>query len=119
MKSIRTYADAGSIAIGTKEAWFLLPNGYGDGEFNTLVFDDFEEFDAVCRKSGLRGWRFLTTVQGTRLEIVDYDCPSTRPWFDGSVHDWTPIATLSGVFSAYNDGKGTIALVRLGDARRL
>ena len=115
MKTIKTYSDAGGIAIGTREAWYILPNGYGDGVTTTLVFDSWEEFE----ESGGSGWRFLTTIEGTRIEVVDYDCPSKRPWFDGTVHDWTPVATLSGRYGAYNDGEGRIALIRYDDAREV
>ena len=117
MKKFKTYSDAGSVAIGTKEAWFLVQNGYGDGETLVLVFDTSDEFDEYCA-SRTGNWKFVTTIQGTRLEIIDYDCPSTTPWFDGSVHDWTPIETLNGRYAAYFNN-GTVAFVRWGDAREL
>lgn len=64
------------------------------------------------------GWRFFTSLEGKRLEIVGYDCPSLRPWFDGSVHGWNPIVTLSGRYSAYYSN-GEVALIRGGDATQL
>ena len=45
MKSFVTMSDAGSVAIGTKDAWFLVPNGYGDGETSVLVFDEYQEWN--------------------------------------------------------------------------
>lgn len=49
---------------------------------------------------------------------IEQHCPSLRPWFDGSVHGWNPIVTLSGRYSAYYSN-GEVALVRGGDATQL
>lgn len=116
MKSFVTMSDAGSVAIGTKDAWFLVPNGYGDGETSVLVFDEYQEWNDFSKQHP--GWRFFTSLEGKRLEIVGYDCPSLRPWFDGSVHGWNPIVTLSGRYSAYYSN-GEVALVRTGDTTQL
>lgn len=106
-------SDAGSVAVGTKGCWFLVPNGHGDGETVIEVYAKPDDFDQ-------EGWRFQTVVEGRRIEILDYDCPSKEPWFDGSVHDWNPMDTLDGRFAIYNrPGMPKIALVRWGDAREL
>ena len=105
MKTIKTYSDAASIAIGSKDLWARIPNGYGDGTFETLIFDDFEDFET----HGGKGWRFVTTFEGQRIEVAACDCPEC-------FRRWEPVAVLSGAYSAYYDGTGRIALVRRGDA---
>lgn len=57
MKSFVTMSDAGSVAIGTKYAWFLIPNGYGDGETSVLVFDEYQEWNDFSKQHP--GWRHL------------------------------------------------------------
>lgn len=110
-------SDAGSIAIGTEDCHILADNGYGDGLTTVYVFGSDDEMKSVV---GDRKWRLFTTVTGSRIEIPDYDCPSKKPWpVDGSVHDWTPVVTLDGRYGIYNDGGGTVALVRWGDAPEL
>ncbi len=116
MKKLVTMSDAGSVAIGTKDAWFLVSNGYGDGETLVLVFEEYQEWEDYSKQHP--GWKFNTSLDGKRLEIVDYDCPSLKPWFDGSVHDWKPIETLDGRYSTYCN-EGTVAFVRIGDATEL
>lgn len=61
MKSFVTMSDAGSVAIGTKNAWFLVPNGYGDGETSVLVFDEYQEWNDFSKQHP--GWRFFTSLE--------------------------------------------------------
>ena len=116
MKEYEAYSDAGGILVGTRECRVHIPNAYGDGITKVRVFDSEDEYEPYRgTKSNLE---FVTTVCGNRIEIPDYDCPSKEPWFDGSVHDWTPIVTLDGCYAVYaHDGE--IDFKRLGDAREL
>lgn len=117
MKSFVTMSNAGSMAIGTKDAWFRVPYGYGDGNPSMLVFDEYQEWNDFSKQHP--GWRFFTSLEGKRLEIFDYDCSPEWPWLDGSVHGWDPIVTLSGCYSAYYNTDVGVALVRSGDATQL
>ena len=116
MKEYEVYSDAGGILVGTRDCRVHIPNAYGDGTTKVRVFDSKEEFEPYRgTKSNLE---FVTTVCGNRIEIPDYDCPSKEPWFDGTVHDWTPIVTLDGCYAVYaHDGE--IDFERWGDAREV
>lgn len=116
MKEYEVYSDAGGILVGTRDCRVHIPNAYGDGITKVRVFDTKEEFEPYRgTKSNLE---FVTTVCGNRIEIPDYDCPSKEPWFDGTVHDWTPIVTLDGCYAIYaHDGE--IDFERWGDAREV
>ncbi len=116
MKEYEVYSDAGGILVGTRDCRVHIPNAYGDGITKVRVFDSKEEFEPYRgTKSNLE---FVTTVCGNRIEIPDYDCPSKEPWFDGKVHDWTPIVTLDGCYAVYaHDGE--IDFERWGDAREV
>ena len=116
MKEYEVYSDAGGILVGTRDCRVRIPNAYGDGITKIRVFDSKEEFEPYRgTKSFLE---FITTVCGNRIEIPDYDCPSKEPWFDGTLHDWTPIVTLDGCYAIYaHDGE--IDFERWGDAREV
>ena len=113
MKEYEVYSDAGGILVGTKDCRVHIPNAYGDGITKIRVYESNEGFEPY--RGTKRNLEFVTTVCGNRIEIPDYDCPSKEPWFDGTVHDWTPIVTLDGCYAIYaHDGE--IDFRRLGDA---
>ena len=98
MKTIYTMSDAGGIAIGTESAWIIAPNGSGDG-FTTVRICSIAEFEDLTRNLSVK---FFTIIDGKAIEIIDYDCPSRKPWrYDGSIHDWKPLVTLGGRYGIY------------------
>ncbi len=103
MKTIETFSDAGSIAIGTAECWTLVPNGYGDGTTRTHIFDDWKELEEHADRDDMRGWTLIGSVSGSRIEICDFDCPVR----------WKPVITLSGHYAIYSNGTRNMALVRI------
>ena len=116
-KVFETYSDAGGVAVGTEECRCIVSNGYGDGMTVVYAGDEEDVWKAVSKDGYEKeGFRFATSFEGPRIEIPDYDCPSMRPWFDGDVHDWTPVVVLSGRFMVYQ-GKGAVLFCRIGDFR--
>ena len=59
--------DGGSIMIGNESCRVCIPNGYGDGCFSVKVIN--KEFSEETKEFTFRG-----TVQGTDLNIYNYDC---------------------------------------------
>ena len=92
--------DGGSIAIGTKECISCFPNGYGDGGFSVEVISTEEQkktFNEHYSK-----WRYLGSVEGTRINVYDYDCLDADELEDES----HILFTLSGRYGVYcNNGK--------------
>lgn len=120
MKTIQTYSDAGGIQLGTAEAHIIVGNGYGDGRTRVIIDDNGEAWSTISKDD----CDFVTIVDGSSIEIPDYDCPRTTPWSDGTVHDWTPVVTLDGRYSIYTysapcGGFGTIIFEREGDATKV
>ena len=116
MKTFKTMSDAGGIAVGTAKAWTIISNGYGDGETTVYICETKEEFDELCKQHNY-DLRFLTTVTGTEIQILDYDCPNSIPWFrDGSLHNFdneeSVCAVLNGCFGCYHESTLPIVVLK-------
>lgn len=92
--------DCGSITIGTKECRSNFSNGYGDGCFSVEVIST-EKQKKTFNKHYSK-WRYVGSVEGTGINVYDYDC------LDGDeLEDESHILfALSGRYGVYcNNGK--------------
>ncbi len=92
--------DGGTIAIGTKECRSCFPNGYGDGCFSVEVVST--ENQKKTFKEYYRNWEYVGSVEGTEINVYDYDCLNSDELEDKS----HILFTLSGRYGVYrNNGK--------------
>ena len=92
--------DGGSIAIGTKECRSHFANGYGDGTFSIEVIST--EAQKKTFKKHYSKWKYIGSVEGTGINIYDYDCLKEDELEDES----HILFTLSGRYAVYcNNGK--------------
>lgn len=65
MRRLGYVTEDGTMAVGTDDFQVLLPNGYGDGTFDVLVFYSREEWDRTegdrTNAAGLPLWEFVTS----------------------------------------------------------
>ena len=65
MRRLRYMTEDGALTVGSDDFQVLLPNGYGDGAFDVLVFDSREEWDRTegdrTNAAGLPLWEFITS----------------------------------------------------------
>lgn len=65
MRRLRYMTEDGALTVGSDDFQALLPNGYGDGAFDVLVFDSREEWDRTegdrTNAAGLPLWEFVTS----------------------------------------------------------
>lgn len=85
MKKFKSYADAGSILIGTTDFGILISNDYGDCE-TTIIVGTQEDLDAFNKK-------FLTCLDG-KFNIYRYDCCQRK---ENDI-----LTTLNGKYGIYN-----------------
>jgi len=91
--------DGGSIAIGTKECRSCFPNGYGDGCFSVEVVSTKEQKKIF--NEHYSNWKFVGSVEGSAINVYDYDCLNIDELEDKS----HILFTLSGIYGVYcNNG---------------
>ena len=90
VKELKSYADAGSVLVGTKDFGVLIDNGYGDGESNIIIGTQ-QELSMFDKK-------FLTIIKGN-FNIYNYDCCKRE--------EDEILITLSGRYGVYNNN-GTV-----------
>lgn len=90
MKELFSYADAGSVLVGTKDFGILINNGYGDGK-TTIKIGTRKELDAINKK-------FLTVINGS-FNIYRYDCSQRK--------EDDILITLNGRYGIYQNN-GTV-----------
>lgn len=87
--------DGGSIMIGNETCRACFPNHYGDGYHNVYLCRD-EEYPTWGDE-----WDFMGTVEGTNLNVYDYDCYHG----DALTCDSNFLFVLSGRYAVYaHDG---------------
>ena len=92
--------DGGSIAIGTKECRSCFPNKYGDGCFSVKVIST--EKQKKTFNEHYSKWRYVGSVEGTGINVYDYDCLHGDELEDES----HILFTLNGRYGVYcNNGK--------------
>lgn len=88
--------DGGSIMIGNETCRACFPNHYGDGCHNVYLYSRGEK----CPVWG-EEWYFMGTVEGTNLNVYDYDCYHG----DALTCESNFLFVLSGRYAVYaNDG---------------
>lgn len=82
--------DGGSLLIGNETMRASFPNNFGDGEWEIRIEDEVKLINHS-------DYEFLGTVQGNKINIYEYDCPSTRDLTDPKCI----LCTLSGKYAVY------------------
>lgn len=105
MKEAKYSADGGAICIGSGKCQSCFPNGYGDGEFTVYVIENEEE-----RKQNnfYKDWRWVGSVQGTKIRVYNYDCYSNKEELKENI-----VFELSGRYGIYVN-EGNVVLVNWG-----
>lgn len=105
MKRFYTESDAGGVRIGINGSFtVLIPNGYGDGKTEVIIYDEEIKMDHR---------RFFTSIEGSQINIYAFDCGCDEL-----------VYTLSGKYDIYIIGddkqhkdKGAVCFVRIDEQK--
>ena len=104
MRTFYYGCDGGCISIGTKSCTVHIPNDYGDGKHTVSVYSKRDD----AKKIEYRDiWRWKGTVQGSRINVYNYDCLTNDELSDKK----NILCTLRGRYAVYVCS-GDIALVK-------
>lgn len=103
MKEYKYGCDGGCLAIGTKVCQMHIPNDIGDGQYSVFVYTLKD--DARDVEDNDRNWKWRGTVEGTRINVYNYDCLIPSEMSENV------LCTLSGRYAIYVS-RGDIALVK-------
>ena len=95
MEKYKYSCDGGSIMVGVKSTRICIPNNYGDGTHEVFIYDLDERFDD-------NGWQFKCTIEGSEINIYDYDCLYSEEFNDKS-HILCALSGRYGVYANYGN----------------
>ena len=110
---LATQCEGVTIGVGTPLSWVSIPSVECDIVNALYYFDSWDAFDRWLKKpNAVRGWRYYTSIESTRLEIVD------RTALVGEACPRKTLATLRGAYSIYCACEH-VAFVRTGECKEV
>lgn len=109
MKKFKYSCDGGTMAIGTGDCIFRIPNDYGDGTFDIYVLPRDEPLgDFVSDVTKFYdNWSWRGCIKGSNIKLYSYDCIHSEE----DVKEYE-ITTLSGEYNVYAERLGGDILLK-------